>query len=365
MSKRVLPKGLIMNQKQSNTGAPTIGGVGARTISNRRAILINAVHPISEIPYIPMIQNVKVVNQGVIIYLVKLQRNMTYEYQIEGTSNIVSTQANPIGKYITITGLTNSTNYTIKLRAVNIDNNKSDWVNITNIVPNPTTTSIINVGNNLVNIPAGSVVTYLIVGGGGGGGGSFDTGTGGGGGGGMVLTGTFTASKMTYTINVGAGGAGGAGGGGGAGETNGEDGGSSSISGIGVALGGGGGLSSRLGVPGQGGTKANLPATASTGGAGGGNSSNNTGSGGGGGSSGDGGSSVPPNAGAGGAGTAVTIGTISLTYGVGGAGRPNTSNGPGNNGANGTGNGGQGAASGSSDNDTGGQGGSGIVIISY
>ena len=47
MSRRVLPKGLIMGQPQSDTGAPTIGGIGARTISNRRAIKINAVHPVA------------------------------------------------------------------------------------------------------------------------------------------------------------------------------------------------------------------------------------------------------------------------------------------------------------------------------
>jgi hypothetical protein len=359
MSKRVIPKGLIMNQGQSRKGSPTIGGVGARTISNRRAILINAVHPVPEIPYIPMIKNVTTINQGIILYLVKIQRGMTYEYQIEGTSTIIKTEAHPIHKYIVVTGLTNSTNQTIKLRAVNFDNVKSDWANIINVVPSSTTNRIDNVGLTTLNIPIGAPVSYLIVGGGGGGGGSHDTGTGGGGGGGTVLTGTFTADNLVYSINVGGGGNGGIG------ENNGSVGFSSSISGVAVALGGGGGLRSRDGNPvGQGGTKA-TSTQRSTGGSGGGNFNNNTGSGGGGGSNGDGGSGVTGTGGAGGAGTNYTISNITGTYGVGGSGRDNISNGNGLDGASNTGNGGQGAGSTSSDTDNGGQGGSGLVIVFY
>lgn len=38
MSSRVLPIGMIIHQKQSDTGAPVLGGVGARTINIRRQI---------------------------------------------------------------------------------------------------------------------------------------------------------------------------------------------------------------------------------------------------------------------------------------------------------------------------------------
>jgi hypothetical protein len=359
MSRRVLPKGLIMGQPQSDTGAPTIGGIGARTISNRRAIKINAVHPVAEIPYIPMVKNLQTINQGVIIYLSKLQRNMTYQYLIEGTNNILNATVNVSSKSIQVTGLTNSTNNTVKLRAVNSYNEKSDWLDIININPSGTIFNL-TTGNGTFQPPTGVTVTYLIVGGGGGAGGSYDTGAGGGGGGGMVLYGQFIATGMVYTANVGVGGAGGIG------ENNGSSGGSSSISGIGVALGGGGGFKSREGPFGQGGTKAIAPATASTGGKGSGSDAELLGSGGGGGSSGDGETATGNIRGAGGAGTAVTIGNISGVYGVGGGGRngnDNTSNG--NQGAANTGNGGQGASSNSSDQDNGGNGGSGVVIAIY
>jgi hypothetical protein len=361
MSKRVLPKGLIMNQNQSSTGAPTIGGVGARTISNRRAILINAVHPTAEMPYIPMISNVIGINNGVLIYFHKLQRGMTYEYQIIGDQTINKVNVTEDNKYILITGLTNTVSYNIRLRSVNIDQRKSDWLNINNIIPQLTQTSITSVvGVATFQPPKGAPVSYLIVGGGGGGGGSYDTGTGGGGGAGMVLTGSFTSYGIVYTANVGDGGDGGAG------ENDGASGISSSISGVGIALGGLGGYRSRAapGGTGIGGNAASPPTLASGGGNGGGSQLTSIGSGGGGGSAGAGGNATATG-GAGGAGTTVTIGSVSGTYGVGGAGRNNVSNGNGAAGADNTGNGGQGAGSTSADTDNGGKGGSGIVIIAY
>lgn len=350
-----------MNQNQSNTGAPTIGGVGARTISNRRAILINAVHPTAEMPYIPMVNRIIGINTGALIYFHKLQRGMTYEYQIIGDQTINKVNAVEDGKYILVSGLTNSVANNIRLRSVNIDQRKSDWLNINNIIPQLTQTSITSVvGVTTFQPPKGAPVNYLIVGGGGGGGGSYDTGTGGGGGGGMVLSGTFTSYGIVYTANVGDGGAGGVG------ENSGAPGIPSSISGVGIALGGLGGFKSRSfpGGIGIGGNAASPPTLAAGGGNGGGSQATSIGSGGGGGSSGPGGNATATG-GAGGAGTAVTIGSVSGTYGVGGAGRNNVSNGNGTDGSVNTGNGGQGAGSGSSDSDNGGKGGSGIVIVAY
>ena len=349
-----------MNQNQSNKGAPTISGIGARTISNRRAILINAVHPIAEKPYIPVVDNIIGINNGAIIYFHKLQHGMTYEYQIVGDQTINPINAVENEKYILISGLTNTVSYNIRLRSVNIDQRKSDWLNIINIIPQLTQIVITNVGVATFQPPKGAPVSYLIVGGGGGGGGSYDTGTGGGGGGGMVLSGTFTSYGIVYTANVGDGGAGGVG------ENDGSPGISSSIAGIGVALGGLGGFRSRSapGGTGIGGNAASPPTLAAGGGNGGGSQATSIGSGGGGGSSGSGGNATATG-GAGGAGTTVTISSVTGTYGVGGDGRNNVSDGNGNDGIVNTGNGGQGAASTSSDSDNGGVGGSGIVIVAY
>jgi hypothetical protein len=161
-----------------------------------------------------------------------------YQWSTDGTTYTALSPADAISPVI-ISGLTNGTSYTFRLKAVNA-NGVSSASSASNSV-SPTTA--VSVG-------------YLVVGGGGGGCGATATagGMGGGGagglrstvtatgGGGTLETGFSAIQGTTYTITIGGGGNGGTGGGD---DRGGAAGGNSSISGSGLttitAQGGGGG----------------------------------------------------------------------------------------------------------------------------
>jgi hypothetical protein len=357
---------LITNQKQSNTGAPVIGGVGARSRNIRSRISRNVNQVIVQTPNLPQLVGFAV-NTGIVLYFDKSVRTITYEYEI--TDNAGNQVSNANIKYLNnifytvITGLTNGTAYTVRVRGYNIYQEKSEWSAPLVITPQLNTTQFTTTGSASINIPLGIPVNYLVVAGGGGGGGTYDTGESGGGGGGMVLTGSFISQQTSYNIVVGAGGAAGRGivNGSSRTEESGGDGGNSTIVGIANALGGKGGIRSRGGLYQIGGAAANQSVGLAAEGGGGGGSASGSNSGGGGGSSGNGGNG----ANSGGAGTAVSIGNITGTYGVGGSGVNNGQITNPVNGASNTGNGGSGSSTGSFSVKNGGVGGSGLVVFAY
>ena len=207
-------------------------------------------------------------------------------------------------------------------------------------------------------------VEYLVVAGGGGGGGGYDTGGGGGGAAGMVLAGSYAASNGSSSVVVGSGGA--------ASttnyisgpkDTNGGQGGLSSLGDL-VATGGEGGRQSRVsnGSGQKAGGAAQNGLTAAIGGSGGGA---NGGGGGGGGAGGAGTNAVSTTKGLGGAGLVSSISGSTLTYGAGGNGATGNTNNQGASAAANTGNGGNGGGYRSGGSQIGGAGGSGIVIVRY
>jgi hypothetical protein len=269
---------------------------------------------------------------------------------------------------ITISGLTNGTDYTFTVVATNSVGNSAPSSASNTATPGTTRQTFTTVGSSTWTAPVDvNTVQYLVVGGGGGSGGAFDTGGGGGGGGGMVRSGSLSVNPGDgYSVVVGGGGAGGISIRSPVSETQGASGENSSFSDI-TALGGGGGYGSRMqfGFSGNGGAAATPPSTASAGGYGGGSTD---GGGGGGGSSGSGGNKSGTsnvNGGNGGTGTSSSISGANTTYGVGGSGANGNTRNVAIAGEDNTGNGARGAgAAGSSDED-GAAGGSGIVIIVY
>lgn len=365
--RRVLPLSSIKNQPQDTRTRYVPGsGVGANSISNRRAKLYRAV--VQEPPSPPVLTSILTLNQSLLVYFTQESQGSTnitnYEYSIDNGNTFTPINPSVISSPVLITGLTNGTLYPVQLKAVNLYN-KSDISNKLTATPNPNILTFTSVGSTTWTSPYNINVEFLVVGGGGGGGGSYDTGSSGGGGGGMVRTGTISVQNQTYDVIVGDGGAAGLGI---SGETtrtdtNGSIGNNSQFASI-ISLGGGGGFRSRAGDVGAGGTKAIPPSQASIGGGGGYSNTNSRGGGGGGGASADGSDSTSIG-GAGGAGVSSSISGSSITYGIGGNGGNNSAD---FNGANGTanrGNGGGGSSANSTDVSNGGAGGSGIVIIKY
>jgi hypothetical protein len=286
-----------------------------------------------------------------------------YQYTFDNGSTYIS--AGTTQSPITISGLTNGTSYTVRIRAVN-SVGASSISNEVTATPSLTRNTFTTLGTTTWTAPVNIFsVQYLIVGGGGGSGGGYDTGGGGGGGGGMLLTGrTSIVPGTVYTVIVGDGGAAGISNRtslpeipGGAGET--------SRFGSILALGGSGGWPSRqpaFFVNGNGGSAAINPTTAANGGNGGGSLG---GGGGGGGSTGAGGDGSGSTAGTGGSGTANSLSGSSVTYGVGGNGGTGNFNNAGTDGTANTGNGAKGGGAIAGQDENGGKGGSGIVILVY
>jgi hypothetical protein len=264
-----------------------------------------------------------------------------------------------------ISGLTNGSNYNIKIRAVNSEGVVSAESDPVTVTPIATTVSFTSVGATTWTAPSDVLrVIYLIVAGGGGGGGGYDSGGGGGGGGGMVLTGQESITpSSTYQIEVGSGGAASTNNYPTINETDGGVGGNSSFNTL-IATGGDGGKRSRFqtGGSGLGGAAQNSNITSARGGNGGGA---NGGGGGGGGATGAGGNKSGSTPGNGGSGLSSTISGTPVTYGVGGRGAVGNFTATGTNGAINTGNGGNGGGNISGGARNGGAGGSGIVIITY
>ncbi len=288
---------------------------------------------------------------------------LDYEYTLNNGSTFTS--AGTTTSPITVTGLTNDTVSTVKIRAINAVG-AGPLSNAVSGTPTETIVSFTTVETTSWTAPANIYsVQYLVVGGGGGSGGGYDTGAGGGGGGGMVLTGTLSIVPGTiYTVTVGSGGTAGVSIRSPVSETNGGSGGNSGFASV-TALGGGGGFGSRLpsgGNNGAGGAAAVNPSTASLGGRGGGS---NGGGGGGGGSSGAGGNISGTTAGTAGTGTASSLSGSSVTYGVGGAGGTGNNNNAGTAGTANRGNGAKGGGATSGADEDGAAGGSGIVILVY
>jgi hypothetical protein len=252
-----------------------------------------------------------------------------YKYSIDNGSTYTAFSPAQTTSPLTISGLTNGTSYTVRLKAVNAngDSNTSTASN----AATPTLPLILN---------------YLVVAGGGGGGtGGADGGDrsgGGGGGGGLRSTVTATggggsletalslAKGINYTVTVGGGGTGAnAGGAAGSGGTNsvfstitatGGGGGGRGSTTSGLTTGGNGGSSGGGGALGSGGTSAGTRTASPVQGYNGGTGGSNSGGGGGGaGAEGQnsGGSDVGGN---GGNGAAVSITDSSVTYAGGGAG---------------------------------------------
>lgn len=366
--RRVLPIGMIMNQNQSDKGAPIIGGVGARTTSVRRHIMLHAARTNANELKFPRLTGAVGANKSMIIYLAEDNIYDQFQYIINGVGLWGMASASADKSYVVIPNLTNGTRYTVQVRGVN-SIGKSKWSEYAVATPNFKKETITSTtGSTNVNIPKGATVKYLIVAGGGGGAGAANGATGGGGGAGMVITNTFVSTGATYTVTVGAGGAGGVG------SADGANGANSSISGVITALGGGGGLKYTQDMSLNGGLKPNYTTgsfTASTGGNG-----NPAGQG----SSGGGGSfenapnvtSVQPNnVNKGDGGVATTISDTDLTpgnYGKGGNGHDANSDTPGTPAGANTGDGGSGAGSSappSASTQNGGAGGSGKVVLFY
>lgn len=356
--RRVLPIGMIMNQNQSDKGAPIIGGVGARTTSVRRHIMLHAARTNANELKFPRLTGAVGANKSMIIYLAEGNIYDQFQYIINGVGLWGMVSASADKSYVVIPNLTNETQYTVQVRGVN-SIGKSKWSEYAVATPN-FKKEIITTGSTNVSIPKGATVKYLIVAGGGGGAGATNGETGGGGGGGMVITNTFVSTGSPYTVTVGAGGAGGVG------SANGENGANSSISGVITALGGGGGLKyTNMNL--NGGLKPNYTIgnfTASTGGNG-----NQAGQG----STGGGGSfenanGISSGVSGGSGGAATTISDTDLTsgnYGKGGDGHDANSDASVSPAGANTGDGGSGAGSLASTSQNGGAGGSGKVVLFY
>lgn len=275
-----------------------------------------------------------------------------------------------------IIGLTNGVSYPVSIRSINAIGT-GEPSNTISGVPNPVINTYSSVGPTSWTAPAGvTSVEYLVVGGGGGSGGGYDNAGGGGGGGGMALTGLLSVTPGTaYAITVGDGGEGGI-----SDrdkpiydpvtgitttvvyQINGYPG-QNSVFGSIEALGGGGGYASRYnsGTSSAGGSKV-LVSTASIGGSGG---AGGNGGGGGGGNTTNGKDASGTTGGDGGEGITYSISGTSVTYGAGGRGANSGIVNAAVPGANNTGNGAKAGGALSGTEQDGAKGGSGIVIIRY
>ena len=302
-------------------------------------------------------------------------------------SNPGGITASGAGSPITVTGLTNGTEYTFTVVATNAIGDSVSSSPSDPVTPSvQLTRMVLTSGIGMWTVPNGvTSIEYLLVGGGGGGGGGSGTGAGGGGGGGSAKTGTMSVTPgTTYNYTIGAGGAGGAGSS--TNEVNGAAGENTVFSTV-ISEGGGLGYRSRekngSNEYGAGGD-AQSGDTPTTGGSGGnvrdgGSGNPDQGAGGGGGGAGGAGATSTSNGtdnnrgGAGGSGISSTLqnGTAK-TYGAGGKGADEGTSSfigtlPGAIGAANTGNGGGGGAShnGGGNGAPGGAGGSGIVVLAY
>lgn len=383
-----------------NTYKPGSSGVGATSISNRRAknrlstvvgdqsgnqfMVFNTLSRYNKYtkntnailttvePSAPTLDSIVSTNK-------KLTLNFTLgsnggsaitdiEYSINNGSTWTS--SGRILSPIVISNLTNGTSYSVVIKSKNRIGYSSSSNTVSGI---PNVVSFTNVGTTSWTAPAGvTSVDYLIVGGGGGSGGAVRTSSSGGGGGGMILSGTISITPgQTYSITVGDGGEGGIGFNGPDRNTNGSNGGNSSFTGI-TALGGGGGIQSINSDPYNSGGSKYTTSNASTGGRGSYfynyQGYLNSGGGGGGsvnGSNGETNGTTNGIGGAGGAGTSSSITGSSVTYGSGGGGGDSNYLNPAVAGTPNTGNGARGAGAGLNERANGAKGGSGIVILKY
>ncbi len=297
-----------------------------------------------------------------------------YKYSIDGTTYTAFSPAQTTSP-LTISGLTNDTAYTFRLKAVNANGDSPASGQSNSVTPLATIT----------------VDMLVIAGGGGGGGGGFSNGDGGGGGAGGLLnhTNQTLTYNTTYTVTVGTGGNGGTGLGG-----NGSNGTNSNVTGgslsLTAAVGGGGGGSFNAtdagdGGSGGGGANHTSPATQNDGGLGTSGQGNNGGDGeaysgggslsGGGGGAGEAGNTDGQGHGGDGVstysswGAATSLGqNIGGTYWfAGGGGYTGGDGGGGGTSTNGTANtgGGGGNADAGGGDVSGGNGGKGVVIIRF
>lgn len=349
-SGQVAPESVLTNIKL---------GTVFTTAEERDAILQAS----ASIPSAPTILSIVPGNSKLIVVLAAQPYVSSYAYSIDGGATFTNAFTNTTP--LVISGLTNSTTYSVVVRAGN-QAGLSQNSNLVTGTPSVTTVTFTTVETTTWIAPDGvTTVEYLVVAGGGGSGGGYDTGAGGGGGGGMVLTGTLSVTPGTsYTVTVGDGGT--------AGtvnrlvptETSGGAGENSVFASV-TSLGGSGGFGSRLpsgGNNGSGGAAAINPSTASGGGRGGGSVG---GGGGGGGSSGAGTNKSGTTAGEGGAGTANSLSGSSINYGVGGNGGTGGTTNAAVAGTANRGNGARGGGGASGAQSQGAKGGSGIVIIQY
>lgn len=314
-------------------------------------------------PLAPSIFSVIAADSKLIVLFEEIPYTTAYFYSIDGGVSFVN--AGTTSSPMIITGLTNSTQYSVVIRAAN---NAGTSQSSTSASGTPSATLVTFTTVETTSWTAPSYITsieYLVVAGGGGSGGGYDTGAGAGGGGGMVLSGLLTVIPGTsYTVTVGDGGAAGISIRSPASETQGGSG-ENSVFGSVVALGGGGGWPSRQpagSVNGNGGAAAVNPSTASKGGNGGGSVG---GGGGGGGSSAAGTNKSGTTAGEGGAGTGNSLSGSLVQYGVGGNGGTGNTNNAGVAGTSNRGNGAKGGGAISGAQNNGAKGGSGIVILKY
>jgi hypothetical protein len=292
-----------------------------------------------------------------------------YKYSVDGSTYTAFSPAQTTSP-LTISGLTNGTSYTVRLKAVNA-NGDSPASSASN---SATPTSSVTV-NYLVIAGGGAGGRWIGAGGGAGGLRSTVTATGGGG---TLETALSCPLSTNITVTVGAGGTSSSGGRGGSGNnsvfstiTSTGGGGGGAYSGT---IGGNGGSSGGGGYDAVAGTRTASPVQGFNGGSGVGAS--NFASGGGGGSGGQGANARNGGTGNGGIGTAVSITGSSVTYAGGGG---SGTNGPsvgigeaggGNGGNNGSGtsasaNSGSGGGGEGSDAGNNGSGGSGVVILRY
>ena len=170
-----------------------------------------------------------------------------YQYSLNGGGFV---SASSITSPITISGLTDSTTYSIVLRG-SVGLATSANSNTVSVYTTTSSTVIQTFFAATTWTPPSGVTTvdYLVVGGGGGGGGAYDNAGGGGGGAGLYLSGTLSSLDSSYPITVGTEGAGGQGRSSVPGpliNTSGSAGASSSFGSV-IAAGGGAGLRSRNG----------------------------------------------------------------------------------------------------------------------
>lgn len=345
-----------------------LNGVVATTADERDRILLTSKSPQSlTVPAAPTSLSITPANQQLIVDFYQALDGVLpilgYEYSVDNgaTFQTSNTSSSPVR----ISGLTNGTSYTVRIRAINAVGASANSNSIAG-TPALTRQTFTTVGSTSWAAPKNIfTVDYLVVAGGGGSGGGYDTGAGGGGGGGMVLTGSLSVVPGTaYSVIVGDGGAAGTSIRSPAAETQGGAGEISVFASV-SAGGGGGGWGSRLPSGqnnGNGGAGTINPTNGSLGGNGGGSVG---GGGGGGGSGGAGGNKSGTTAGEGGAGTANTLSGSSVNYGVGGNGGTGNNNNAGVAGTANTGNGARGGGAISGAQNNGAKGGSGIVILVY